>query len=60
MYIKVDFKYSSLSFVRFRWGRTTDNLQLTGKISFKLDFNSSLILEYSCYLTWQFVFFSIL
>jgi len=47
-----DFRYwysnSSLSFVRLSWGRITDtvNLQLTGKISFKLDSNSRLLLEY--------------
>jgi len=44
-------RYSSLSFVRLSWGiEQRINLQLTGKISPKLDSNSSLILEYGCQL----------
>jgi len=44
--IKPDSRYSSLSFVILNCGKTTDNLQLTGKISLKFDFSSSLHLEY--------------
>jgi len=38
-----DFRYSNLSFVRLSLVESRINLQLTGKISFKLDFKSSLL-----------------
>jgi len=47
-YSQPNFRYSSLNFVRLVWVEPQINLQLTGKISLKLDFNSSLLLKYSC------------
>jgi len=46
LHYKPNFTYWSLSFVRFSWSRTTDKLVIIGKISFKLDANSNLLLEY--------------
>jgi len=43
--LKPNFRYSNLSFVRLSWGRITENLQITGKVSLELDSNSSLLLE---------------
>jgi len=45
LHLKPDFKYLSLNFVRLK---LQINLRLTGKISLKLESNSSLFLEYDC------------
>jgi len=41
------YRYSSLSFVMFTWGKTTDRLLLSGKISLEFAFNLSLLLKYN-------------
>jgi len=49
-HLKLNFRFSSLSFVSLSLGRTTEKL---AKFRSKLDFNSSLLLEYSHhYLFW--------
>jgi len=56
LHLKPDFKYTSLNFVRLRWGKTsTDKLEITGKISLELDSNSSLLVEYARY-CWNYSF----
>jgi len=46
LYLKLDFKYSSFKFSDLVSVEPKINLQLTGKISLKLDSNLSLLLEY--------------
>jgi len=46
LHLKPDFRYPSLSFVRSVGVASHISLQLTGRISLKLDSNSCLLLEY--------------
>jgi len=46
LHLKLDFMYSSLSFIRLSWTRITDKLAINRQNFLKFDFNSSSILEY--------------
>jgi len=47
--LKARLQELKFEFCQISWSRATDKMQLTGKISLKLDSNSSSLLEYGRY-----------